>query len=109
MNEQNDKQDPIEGRAFPTPAQAKVQEAREQKIALVIIGGIGLFLVTRAGVRSAMKPLMKEMRTLGENAAYNSQVTYDNVQATLHNGDVILNAIKKAQPAIDAINAVQGR
>lgn len=81
----------------------------ETKIALAIVGGFGLFFIARAGTRSAMRPLMKELRKIGQDAYFNAGVTYDNVNATIDNGTIILDAIKKAQPAIDAINAVQGR
>lgn len=107
MSEQNDNQthtsEPIEGVVL-SPGMSD-----EEKIAYAIIGGIGVFLLARAGTRSAMRPLMKELRKIGQDAYFNAGVSYDNVNATIENGNIILDAIKRAQPAIDAINAVQGR
>lgn len=96
-------------------AQAAVQNLPEEHKnmianvgAVVVIGGV-IFLAAKYGSRAGMKPTMNQLHVVAESVAYNAQVSYDNVQATIHNGDIILDAIKKAQPAIDAINAVQGR
>lgn len=107
MNEQNNEKihetEPIEGKVLTSGL------SDEEKIAYAIIGGIGIFLLARAGTRSAMRPIVKELRKIGQDAYFNAGVTADNVNATIDNGTIILDAIKKAQPAIDAINAVQGR